>query len=409
MTFDNAPRDQGPIRLGIAGLGLAGSFMIRAASVDPHFALCAAADPLQRPRDAFARDFGARVYDDYRDLCRDAAVEAIYIASPHKLHAEQAVMALSHGKAVLVEKPLALTLAACDAVIEAADSSGLPLIVGHTHAFDPSIRALHRIVQGGTLGRLGMILAFNYTDFLYRAHAREEFDPERGGGIVLNQLTHQIEIARLLAGGVTRSVRASLGAFEPSRPAPGHCAAFLDFKGGATASLTYNSYDFFDSDEFHHWIAEGGTAKEPDRHGRARRRFAAGSFAEETAHDDLGYGGRALPLEQPYQPHFGIVIATCEKGDVRLSPNGLMIYDKDGAREVPIARGPVRPGQGDALEALWAALRAGRLSPHTARWGKATLEVALGIQRSAKERREVMLCYQVPVPDVLAEPTQRTV
>jgi phthalate 4,5-cis-dihydrodiol dehydrogenase len=383
--------------------------MIRAAAADPRFMLCAAADPLQRPRDAFARDFAARVYDDYRDLCRDAAVEAIYIASPHRLHAEQAVMALSHGKAVLVEKPLALTLAACDAVIEAADGSGLPLIVGHTHAFDPGIRAMRRIVQSGTLGRLGMILALNYTDFLYRAHAGEEFDPERGGGIVLNQLTHQIEIARLLAGGVTRSVRASLGAFESSRPAPGHCTAFLDFKGGAAASLTYSSYDFFDSDEFHHWIAEGGTTKESGRHGRTRRRFAAGDVAEEIAHQDLGYGGRILSVEQPFQPHFGIVIATCEMGDLRLSPNGLLIYDKDGSREVPIARGPVRPGQGDALEALWGALRVGRPSPHTARWGKATLEVALGIQRSATERREVMLCYQVPVPDALAEPMQGAV
>ena len=52
-----------------------------------------------------------KAYADFRDLCRDAAVDAIYIASPHQFHASQAVMAMEHGKHVLVEKPLALTLA----------------------------------------------------------------------------------------------------------------------------------------------------------------------------------------------------------------------------------------------------------------------------------------------------------
>ena len=59
----------------------------------------------------------------------------------------QAIEAMEHGKHVLVEKPLALTLEDCDAVVAAADRTGLHLIVGHTHAFDPNIREMHRIIQ----------------------------------------------------------------------------------------------------------------------------------------------------------------------------------------------------------------------------------------------------------------------
>jgi phthalate 4,5-cis-dihydrodiol dehydrogenase len=110
---------------------------------------------------------------------------------------------------------------------------------------------------------------------------------------------------------------------------------------------------------------------------------------------DLGYGGRELPVEQPYLPHFGFLLVTCERGDLRLSPNGITAYGVDGVREIQVERGPGRPGQGDTLDALWSAVREGRRDFHDARWGKATLEVALSILQSARERREVFLRHQV--------------
>ena len=68
-------------------------------------------------------------------------------------------------------------------------------------------------------------------------------------------------------------------------------------------------------------------------------------------------------------------------------------------RTIPVERGLGRPGQGDVLDALWAAMREGRRDFHDARWGKATLEVALAVLRSARERREIVLAHQVAVGD----------
>jgi phthalate 4,5-cis-dihydrodiol dehydrogenase len=380
---------QPPIRLGIAGLGLAGAFMIRAAVAHPRIALCAGMDPLSRPREVFAQQFHAPVYSDFQDLCRDPSLEAIYIASPHRFHASQAVEAMEQGKHVLVEKPLALTLEECDEVVAAADRTGLHLVVGHTHAFDPNIREMHRIIESGELGRLGMILTFNYNDFLLRPHRSDEFDSEKGGGIVFNQVAHQIEIVRLL-GGRIRSVRASVGALDRSRLAAGHCMALLEFENDAAASVVFSSYDFFDSDELHHWIAEGGTNKESDRQGKTREAFLARANDLE-AHQALGFGARMLPTEQPYLPHFGLIVVTCERGDVRLSPNGILIHGTHGTREVAAPCGPGRPGHGDALDALWDAVREGRRCAHDARWGRATVEVVLAILQSSKSHREVRL------------------
>jgi phthalate 4,5-cis-dihydrodiol dehydrogenase len=364
--------------------------MIRAAAVHPRIQLCAGMDPLSRPRQAFAQQFRAKVYAEFEELCGDSSIEAIYIASPHCFHAAQAIAAMEHGKHVLVEKPLALTLSECDAVIAAAaKKTGLQLIVGHTHAFDPNVREMARLIRSGEMGQLGMILSFNYNDFLLRPHRADEFDPKHGGGIAFNQLAHQIEIVRLLAGRV-RAVRASVGALDGARAAAGHCMAFLDFDSGAAASVTLSSYDFFDSDEWHDWIAEGGARKAPNRQGSTRRAFLA-ETDERATHAGRGYGGRALSTEQPHLPHFGLIVATCERGDIRLSPNGLLVHGPDGTREIAVSRGKGRPGQGDALDALWRAVREGEPSLHDAQWGRGTVEVILAVLQSSNDRREVLL------------------
>jgi phthalate 4,5-cis-dihydrodiol dehydrogenase len=166
--------------------------------------------------------------------------------------------------------------------------------------------------------------------------------------------------------------------------------AFFEFESGAVASLTFSAYDFFDSDEWHHWIAEGGTNKQPGRHGVTRNAFLARASDVE-AHENLGFGGRILPTEQPYLPHFGLIVATCEKGDMRLSPSGIIIHGITGTREIAVPRGVGRPGQGDALDALWSAVREGRPSIYDGRWGRDTVVVVLAVLQSSRERREVVL------------------
>ena len=110
-----------PLGLAIAGLGMAGAVMVRAAAAHPGVTLVAAADPHDAPRNAFARDFNARAYADITELCADPAVEVVYIATPHQFHAAHAALAAGAGKHVILEKPMALTLADCDAIIAAVE------------------------------------------------------------------------------------------------------------------------------------------------------------------------------------------------------------------------------------------------------------------------------------------------
>jgi phthalate 4,5-cis-dihydrodiol dehydrogenase len=374
---------------------MAGAVMVHAAAAHAGYVLKAGADPHPGPREAFARDHNARAYADVKELVADPAVQAVYIATPHQFHAPHATLAAEHGKHIILEKPMALTLAECDAIIAAVERHKVHLVVGHTHAFDPNVRLMRDIIARGELGKLGLINSFNYTNFLYRPRRPEELDTAKGGGILFNQVPHQIDTARLLAGGVVKDVRALASVLDPSRPTEGSCAALLQFDNGAAASLVYSGYDHFDTDEWHFGIGERGAPK-PIAHGAARRALASAKDESKARTETFAYGNTASELP-PHQPHFGITIVTCANGDMRASADGVTIYGRDSVREIPIPRGRSMPGRREVLDDLAEAIRTGKRPVHDGRWGKATVEVALAILRSSREGREVMLEHQVTV------------
>jgi phthalate 4,5-cis-dihydrodiol dehydrogenase len=292
---------------------------------------------------------------------------------------------------------MALTMADCDRIIAAVEGAGVHLIVGHTHAFDPAVRRMRALIASGELGALGMIASWNYTSYLYRPRRPEELDTSKGGGILFNQVPHQIDTVRLLGGGLLRSVRAQVGVLDPARPTEGNCTAFLEFESGVASSLVYGGYDFFDSDELHFWVSERGDPKQP-AHAAARRALAARNHAESALRTaSFAYGG-ADSGEPPHQPHFGLTVVTCARGELRASADGVLVYGEAGKRELALPDGGKYSGRHAVLDDMRDAILSGRKPLHDARWGKATVEVALAIQRSARERGEILLEHQVAVP-----------
>ena len=238
-----------------------------------------------------------------------------------------------------------------------------------------------------------MIHAFNYTDFLYRPRRPEELDTAQGGGAVFNQAAHQVDIVRLLGGGRVKTVRAATGAWDPARPTEGAYSALLTFESGAFASLTYGGYGHFDSDEFSGWIGEMGQAKTP--HARKSQRFA-NPEEESDFKNARNYGGAA------YQPsvaqdlahqHFGTVIVSCERADLRPMPNGVMIYEGGVARLDPLP--PPSLPRAEVIDELYAAIVDGKPPLHDGAWGMATLEVCLAMLTSSREGRDIALSRQV--------------
>src|SRR5205809_180535 len=269
------------LRIGIAGLGRAFTLMLPTLAADQRLELVAAADPRAEATRRFAAEFGARVYASVDELCADEGVEAIYVATPHQHHAAHVALAAARGKHTLVEKPMAITLEECRRMIDAAERANVCLIVGHSHSFDRPILRTREIIDSGTVGRVRMINAQYYTDFLYRPRRPEELATASGGGVVFSQGAHQVDIVRLLGGGHVVSVRALTGAWDPTRPTEGAYAALLTFADGTFASLVYGGYAHFDADEFCAGIGGPGKTKNAGSYGAAPRNLTRASNPDE--------------------------------------------------------------------------------------------------------------------------------
>lgn len=388
------------IQVGVIGLGRAFTLMLPAFWHDPRVKLVGATDPIVAACRQFEHDFSAPTYESAEALCANPAVQAVYIATPHQFHAEHVRIAAAAGKHILVEKPMAITLAECSAMIDAAQRAGVHLIVGHSHSFNAPIKRTRELIDSGVYGEVKMITALNFTDFLYRPRRPEELDTQAGGGVIHSQAAHQIDIVRLLGGGLVNSVRAHTGAWDAARPTEGAYSALLGFAGGAFASVTYSGYGHYDSDALLDNIGEMGQRKNPDDYGAARKRLGtASSPIEEAALKAArNYGGAlsafstALPAGLAHQ-HFGQLIVSCEKADLRPTATGIAIY-ADAQQTFELLPAPAVPRL-EVIDELITAVLHDQPSVHSGEWARATTSVCLAILESARTRTDCHPQFQI--------------
>src|SRR3954451_9306745 len=134
------------LRFGVIGLGRAGSGMLAAMAKHPDIHVAAAADLHPEHLERFQEDFGGLAFGSAEELCASPEVDAVYIATPHEYHPQHVANAARHGKHVIVEKPMALTLEDCDTMINAAEAAGVHLIVGHTASFNPGVLKMRQLI-----------------------------------------------------------------------------------------------------------------------------------------------------------------------------------------------------------------------------------------------------------------------
>ena len=389
--------------MGMAGLGVASTQILPAVSRLPYLQITAAADLRADALTKFRSEYGGESFTSVEEMCDSPSVDFIYIATPNQLHAQHAMAAAKRKKHVIVEKPMALTLDECEAMNAAAEENGVKLLCGHTHSFDPPIRKIREIVKSGELGKVCMINTWNYNEFMYRPRMKHELATSRG--VVLNQGPHHMDVVRLIGGGIVRSVRAMTGIWDKTRAHEGSYTCYLEFEDGTPATLVYSGYGFFDTAELFSWVGEGGQYREPETNLKVRRRLreVRSPEDEEQLKEGMRFGGQRegeyshMWSGERKQPFFGFTLVSCERGDIRQTPDGLRIYGENDKREVELPVGS--RGREAEIEELYNAVVHNRPVFHDGRWGEATLEICLAMLESAKERKEILLSHQVPSPE----------
>lgn len=232
----------------------------------------------------FAREFGARyAYADWRELLADTEIDAVYIATPVSLHAEQTIAAAEAGKHVLCEKPMALTSSDCDRMIAACESNGVKLGIAYYRRFYPAIRRMKEIIASGEIGRpvladLNSFERFNPPPGGDRAWL---LDPaQSGGGPMMDFGCHRIEILLNLLGPIAATVAVrAMALYE--RAVEDTAIGVFSFASGAQGVLKVTHATRDSQDTFDLFGSEGSIRTAVLNQGVLRIRTAEGERTEE--------------------------------------------------------------------------------------------------------------------------------
>jgi predicted dehydrogenase len=222
------------IGIAIVGAGLIGREHLARVAAHPRCRVAALVDPAPDAAQ-LAQRTGCAHHPSLDGLLQGPLPDAAIVGTPNALHAPQAEALLARGVPVLVEKPLADTVAAGEALLRAVRRSGVPLLVGHHRRHSAAIVAARACIEAGTLGR---IVALNATTLVAKPAAYFEVAWRRqpGGGPVLINAVHDIHSLRTLGGDIV-AVQAMSSNAVRRFDVEDSAAVLLEFAGGALGTL----------------------------------------------------------------------------------------------------------------------------------------------------------------------------
>jgi myo-inositol 2-dehydrogenase/D-chiro-inositol 1-dehydrogenase len=225
------------VRVAIVGAGRIAGVHARAYTTVARGRLVACTDIRPEVARAFAHAHRLEALATFDDVLASDAIDAVIIATPNALHAEQTIAALAAGKDVFCQKPIALTQNDAERVVTAARTAERILQFGFMLRFTPPLDRVRQLVDGGAIGD---VIAFNANIFGWEPNADWFYDKASGGGVILDTMVHFADLVRWLVGDVQR-VYSEGGArmLEGSKRhgSPDNAVVTMRHAGGAMSSM----------------------------------------------------------------------------------------------------------------------------------------------------------------------------
>jgi UDP-N-acetyl-2-amino-2-deoxyglucuronate dehydrogenase len=193
---------------------------------------------------AFAERYGVTAYDDIDEMVRRESIGLAIVCNAHPFHAEAALAAIRAGASVLVEKPLASCLKDCDAMIEAARRKGVRLGTVSQRRWYAPARRVKRAIDDGKIGRqiLGTVQMLGWRDMhYYRSDPWRGTWRDEGGGVLINQAPHQIDLLQWYMGPVEELCGYWANLNHPAIEVEDTGVAIMRFQSGAMGSIVVSN------------------------------------------------------------------------------------------------------------------------------------------------------------------------
>ena len=231
------------MRVGVLGAGFAGEFHAREFNKIDGVQVVAIADQDEKRASKLCEEYEATAFPSWEELISSGEVEAVGNALPHFLHEPSTVAAANNGIHVLLEKPMAPSIAECESIDRACMANGVRLMIGFSHRFHSELLTARRLIDDGELGSVALAIdnmSFGSEDFPTWVWNRET----GGGGILSYNNIHGLDRLMWLVGSDIVEVHGRAGMFAHEGDAEDNAVASLQFENGAIgATITnYNPY-----------------------------------------------------------------------------------------------------------------------------------------------------------------------
>ena len=243
MTNQDQAADGPVLRHAIVGVGASILSAHRLGLELPSVQIVGVSDVNEAVGRARAEEFGCPFFADHRTLLDETRPDVTVVLTPHPFHAAIAINALNAGSHVLVEKPMAVEVAEADAMIEAADRNGKVLAVNFQQRHRPEIEAAHELIRSGALGelhRVEMVEPWMRPAAYYRSAGWRGTWRGEGGGVLMNQAPHGLDLICHLAGLPTRVV-AWTKTMRHAIETEDTLLAMVEYEGGALGTIYFST------------------------------------------------------------------------------------------------------------------------------------------------------------------------
>lgn len=244
MSDRMIPADR-PIRLALVGCGRISRNHFDVITRNPDLQLVAVCDSVRERAEAAGSEFGVPAFTSLEQMLADVPCDAVVVATPSGLHPQHGILAARAGRHVISEKPMAISLAAADALVQACDDHQVYLFVVKQNRLNPPIVLLKRAIDRGRFGRIYMA---NCTVRWTRPQDYYDQAPWRGtwefdGGAFMNQASHYVDLIQWLVGPV-ESVMAKTATLARRIEAEDSGVAVLKFRSGAIGTIEVTMLTF---------------------------------------------------------------------------------------------------------------------------------------------------------------------
>jgi UDP-N-acetyl-2-amino-2-deoxyglucuronate dehydrogenase len=232
------------IRTAILGCGKVGHIHARGLASLSESAFTAVWSRTPAKAREFANVYGVKAYEDIGDMVHREGIEMAIVCTPHPFHASAAIAALQAGAHVLVEKPLAASLADCDLMITAARSAGRRLGSISQRRWYAPVRRVKKAIDDGKIGRpvLGTVYMLGWRDRkYYESDAWRGTWKDEGGGVLVNQAPHQIDILQWFMGPIEEMFGYWGNLNHPFIEVEDTSVALIRFKSGALGNIVVSN------------------------------------------------------------------------------------------------------------------------------------------------------------------------